>query len=75
LPAGLRLVGGPSNEEGRLEVNHDGEWGTVCDDDFEEIDAKVACWSLGFGFVTNISGVIYGLGSISCTCFVSTIWL
>ncbi|XP_052786686.1 scavenger receptor cysteine-rich type 1 protein M130-like [Mya arenaria] len=29
--------------QGRLEILHDGVWGTVCDDGFEEIDAKVAC--------------------------------
>ena len=50
MPVGLpvRLVGGTSRAEGRLEVLHDGEWGTVCDDKFEAKDAKVFCRMMGF---------------------------
>ena len=35
----LRLVDGPNDLEGRLEVYHRGKWGTVCDDRFS--DARV----------------------------------
>lgn len=46
----VRLAGvGSSDREGRLEVYHDGRWGTVCDDYFNHVAAKVACNSLGFG--------------------------
>ena len=34
---------------GRLEVNYNSVWGTVCDDGFDDTDAQVACYMLGFG--------------------------
>ena len=42
----VRLVGGTSPYEGRLEVLHDGVWGTVCDNGFTVDAAKVACASV-----------------------------
>ena len=47
----IRLVGGPNNMTGRLEIFHNNRWGTVCDDSFDDVDARVACFSLGHGFV------------------------
>lgn len=41
-------MGGTSYLEGRLEVCHSGNWGTVCDDDFGAPEAKVACRRLGY---------------------------
>ena len=53
--ATVRLAGaGSSDREGRLEVYHNGCWGTVCDDYFSNIAARVACNSLGFRSVTDM---------------------
>lgn len=44
----IRLAGGRSGHEGRLEVYYRGKWGTVCDDGWTEMNTYVACRLLGF---------------------------
>ena len=58
----LRLVDGSSEYDGRLEVCYLGQWGTVCDDLFGDLDAQVACRQLGFNS-TRASAQQFAFGS------------
>ena len=47
----IRLVGGPDERQGRIELCYNEAWGTVCSDNFYAHDATVACVQLGFSGV------------------------
>lgn len=67
----MRLVGGASAAEGRVEVLHNGVWGTVCDDYWNQPDAIVVCQQLGFyGGAIALTASQFGQGMyIHCKTF------
>ena len=56
-------MGGSSHNEGRVEVNYNGEWGTVCDNGWSGTDANVVCRQLGFGYGSSYRSAYFGQGS------------
>ena len=64
----IRLVNGATTHEGRVEVFHNDQWGTVCHRYFDNYDAEVICRQLGFGGGTVRTNSFFGAG-------VGPIWL
>ena len=64
----VRLVGGSTEQEGRVEIYHNSEWGTVCDDRFVSDDAKVVCRQLGYTAGEAHTRAAFGAGT-------GTIWM
>ena len=44
----VRLVGGSVSGEGTVELCVNGMYGTVCDDRWDELEARVICRQLGY---------------------------
>eukprot|EP00106_Octopus_bimaculoides_P023038 XP_014790480.1 PREDICTED: deleted in malignant brain tumors 1 protein-like [Octopus bimaculoides] len=63
----IRLRGGNSTKEGRVEIFQKGIWGTICDRNWNDEAASVVCRSLGYNQGVSYGGWKFGQGK-------GTIW-
>lgn len=60
----MRLADGDAANQGRVEIFYGGQWGTVCDNLWDLLDASVVCRGLGFKNATEaLGGAAFGPGS------------
>ncbi|NXG69623.1 MARCO protein, partial [Baryphthengus martii] len=58
----IRIAGG--GRKGRVEIFHQGSWGTICDDGWSTQDANVVCRMLGYSYAVSAFTATAGTGQI-----------
>ncbi|XP_048254490.1 scavenger receptor cysteine-rich type 1 protein M130-like isoform X2 [Haliotis rufescens] len=69
-PSDITMKLTPNYNKGLLQVYHSGRWGTVCDDEFGQIEASVVCRALGYQggkVIDNNSSITMWLDDVQCT--------
>jgi hypothetical protein len=56
----VKLVDGVNPSEGRIEIERNNEWGSLCEHNFDESDARVICRMLGYDTLYVFLFVVYG---------------
>ena len=51
----IRLMGGSTEHEGRVEICHQNQWGSICDNGWGVSDGQVVCRQLGF----HVTGMLH----------------
>lgn len=60
----VRLSGGVSDYDGRVEIHYNNQWGSICDDHWTMNEAKVICRSLGASGVDQYMTLEYVFHSV-----------
>ena len=59
----VQLANSRYPNQGRVEIKINGQWGTICDQDWDQNDASVICHQLGFeDSVRALGGAAFGEG-------------
>ena len=66
FPGMIRLQGGVTSNQGRVEVYCNDQWGTVCDDGFGPNEATTICKQLGYSTYANYTHNTKMLITTSC---------
>jgi len=74
-PIPIRVVDGRDETNGRVEIFHNHQWGTICGNDFSYLEAAVVCRQLGFSGGFSVREAPFGenpylpihTASVTCT--------
>ncbi len=70
----IRLQGGTSTQ-GRVEICNNNVWGTVCDDLWGAVDARVACRQLGLPSTSMSNSLLLNENLLATFSYTQLLWL